>query len=221
MARTSPGASCPSERTGFAVGLTGGIGSGKSAVADLLAGLGAAIVDTDAIAHALTGRRGEAIAAIARDFGDSYIGADGALNRPRMRELVFRDPAAKARLEAILHPRIRRAAAAQAAAALERAPYVVFVVPLLVEGGGWRDRIDRLLVIDCPRSTQLARVCARNRLEATLVRTIIAQQASRAQRLAAADDVLVNDGTLAQLAPRAQRLHRRYCECARRTERRL
>ncbi len=205
-------ATCRSEY--FAVGLTGGIGSGKSAVADRFAALGAAIVDTDAIAHALTAAGGAAIEAIAREFGPDYIDAAGSLDRPRMRERVFNDPQAKARLEAILHPRIREAALAAAARAAARAPYVVFVVPLLVESGTWRSRVERLLVIDCSAATQEARVCARSGLDAALVRRIIAQQASRAERLAAADDVLVNEGTLAQLAPRVQRLHARYLERA-------
>lgn len=205
-------ATCRSEY--FAVGLTGGIGSGKSAVADRFAALGAAIVDTDAIAHALTAAGGAAIEAIAREFGPDYIDAAGSLDRPRMRERVFNDPQAKARLEAILHPRIREAALAAAAQAAARAPYVVFVVPLLVESGTWRSRVDRVLVIDCSTATQEARVCARSGLDAALVRRIIAQQASRSGRLAAADDVLVNEGTLAQLAPRVQRLHARYLERA-------
>ena len=215
MARTSHAASCPSEPAGFAVGLTGGIGSGKTAVADRFAVLGAAIVDSDEIARALTAPNGEAIEPIARQFGAQYIGADGALDRQRMRERVFRDPAAKAQLEAILHPRIRTLAQATAASAAAHAPYVIFVVPLLVESGSWRDRIDRLLVIDCSPSMQEARVRARSRLEVALVRRIIAQQASRAERLDAADDVLVNEGPLEQLDPRVQRLHRHYCSCAR------
>jgi dephospho-CoA kinase len=201
-------ATCPSEY--FAVGLTGGIGSGKSAVADRFAALGAAIVDTDAIAHALTAPGGAAIAAIVREFGADCLDDRGALDRRRMRERVFGDAQAKAKLEAILHPRIREAALAAAASAAAVAPYVVFVVPLLVESGAWRDRVDRLLVIDCSQATQEARVCARSGLDRALARRIIAQQASRAERLAAADDVLVNEGTLAQLAPRVQRLHARY-----------
>jgi len=215
MARTSHAALSRSELPGFAVGLTGGIGSGKSAVADLFSALGAAIVDSDAIARSLTAPGGAAIEAIAQQFGTRYIGPDGALDRQEMRERVFRDPSAKARLEAILHPRIRELAMAQAAAAIGRAPYVIFVVPLLVESGTWRSRVDLLLVIDCSPGTQEARVCARSRLDAALVREIIAQQASRAERLDAADDVLVNEGPLDQLPARVRRLHRRYCEYAR------
>jgi dephospho-CoA kinase len=215
MARTSPDVLSRSESPVFAVGLTGGIGSGKTAVADIFALLGAAVVDSDAIAHALTAPGGAAIDAIAQQFGASYIGSDGSLDRQQMRERVFRDPSAKAQLESILHPRIREVAMAQAAAAKGAAPYVMFVVPLLIESGNWRSRIDRLLVVDCSPATQEARVCARSRIEVALVRRIIAQQARRADRLDAADDVLVNEGPLDQLNPRVQWLHRRYCEDAR------
>lgn len=214
MARTSLDASSRSEAPGFAVGLTGGIGSGKSAAADIFGLLGAAIVDSDAIARALTAPGGDAIDAIAQQFGAQYIGSDGALDRQRMRDRVFSDPSAKAQLESILHPRIRELSMAQAAAARGRAPYVVLVVPLLIESGGWRSRVDRVLVIDCSPGTQQARVCARSRLDGALVRAIIAQQAGRAERLDAADDVLVNEGPLEQLTARVTRLHRRYCELA-------
>ena len=176
---------------------------------------GAAIVDSDAIAHALTAPGGAAIAAIAERFGDQYIGADGALDRQRMRERVFADASAKTALESILHPRIRELAIGQAATARRHSPYVIFVVPLLIESGGWRDRVDRILLVDCSPATQEARVCARNRFDATLVRTIIAQQARRSERLQAADDVLVNEGPLDQLRPRVEWLHRSYCEYAR------
>lgn len=205
-----------SESPAFAVGLTGGIGSGKSAAAEIFGLLGAAIVDSDAIAHALTAPGGDAIAAIAQQFGAQYIGPDGALDRQRMRDRIFRDPPAKALLESILHPRIRELSIAQAAAAArDRVPYVVLVVPLLIESGGWRSRVDRILVIDCSPATQEARVRARSRLDAALVQAIIAQQARRADRLDAADDVLVNEGPLEQLTARVTRLHRRYCEFAR------
>lgn len=215
MARTSLDVLSRSESPGFAVGLTGGIGSGKTAVADMFALLGAAVIDSDAIAHALTAPGGAAIDAIARKFGSHYIGSDGSLDRPQMRERVFRDPSAKEQLESILHPRIREVAMAQAAASKFGAPYVLFVVPLLIESGDWRSRIDRLLLVDCSPATQETRVCARSRLDLALVRRIIAQQARRAERLDAADDVLVNEGPLDQLNPRVQWLHRRYCEAAR------
>ena len=213
MASPSQAGSFPSERL-FRVGLTGGIGSGKSAVADLFAGCGAAVVDSDAIAHALTRPGGAALAALAESFGPGCIGPDGGLDRARMRELAFRDPGTKARLEALLHPVIREQAAAEAQRAIGVAPYVVFVVPLLVESGRWRQQADRLLVIDCAPSTQEARVVLRSGLERGLIRRIIAQQASRAARLDAADDVLVNEGPRDLLASRVRRLHRRYCDCA-------
>jgi dephospho-CoA kinase len=221
MARTSLDASSPSESPGYTIGLTGGIGSGKTAAADQFAVLGAAIVDSDAIAHTLTAPGGAAIDAIARQFGSQYIGPDGALDRQRMRERVFRDRSAKAQLESILHPRIRELAMAQADAARAWAPYVVFVVPLLVESGGWQDRVDRILVIDCSPATQEARVRARSQLDPALVRAIMGQQAPRADRLDAADDVLVNEGPLGQLGARVQWLHRRYCEYARGSRKRL
>jgi dephospho-CoA kinase len=214
MARTSQAASSRSEAGAYAVGLTGGIGSGKSAVADRFAALGAAIVDTDVIAHAMTSSKGVAIDAIAREFGADFITADGALDRHRMRERVFRDPSAKARLEGILHPRIRTLALVAAGKVAGRAPYVVFVVPLLIESGSWRSRVDRLLVVDCSASTQEARVRARSGLDAALIRSIIAQQAPRSERLDAADDVLVNEGVVDLLDPRVRRLHHRYCEYA-------
>jgi len=201
--------------------MTGGIGSGKTAVSSLFATLGAAIIDSDAIAHTLTAPHGAAIEAIAREFGAHYISADGALDRQQMRELVFRDQSAKARLEAILHPRIREQTQAEAAAAAGRAPYIMFVIPLLIESGSWRSRVARLLVIDCSLATQEARVCARSRLDAALVRAIIAQQASRTDRLDAADDVLVNEGPQAHLVPRVKRLHHCYCEHARGKSRRV
>ncbi|HZX26558.1 MAG TPA: dephospho-CoA kinase [Telluria sp.] len=192
----------------FAVGLTGGIGSGKSLVADLLAERGAAIVDTDAIAHALTAPHGAAIDAIAAAFGTGFVTPEGALDRARMRALVFTDRDAKRRLEAILHPLIR--AEAEDRAARAAAPYVVFVVPLLVESGGWRQRVQRILVVDCPESVQIQRVMARNNMAEEQVRAILAAQASRAERLAAADDVIVNDGPVAALGPEVDRLHAKY-----------
>lgn len=221
MAGKSPDVSSPSERPAFAIGLTGGIGSGKTAVAGMFARHGAAIIDSDAIAHTLTAAGGAAIDDIARSFGAQYIGADGALDRQRMRERVFRDQSAKAELEAILHPRIGELAMAQAEEARGRVPYVIFVVPLLIESGGWRSRVDRILVVDCAPATQEARVCARSHLDPVLVRTIIAQQARRADRLDAADDVLVNEGAFEQLDERVTLLHHRYWESARVRDRRL
>ena len=175
------------------IGLTGGIGSGKSTVAALLAGHGAVLIDTDAIARALTLLGGEAIAPIAQAFGDAAIAADGALDRAWMRERVFADPAAKRRLEAILHPLIG-AECDRRAAANAAAPALVFDVPLLVESGRWRARVDRVLVVDCREATQRERVMARSGWPPAQVDAVIAQQASRLLRRAAADAVLFNDG---------------------------
>ena len=192
----------------FAVGLTGGIGCGKTTVADMFAELGATLVDTDLIAHALTAPGGAAMPAIVAEFGPAYAGADGALARAAMRALVFSDPGARARLEAILHPRIRDTAAAAAAAAA--GPYVIFVVPLLIESGTWRARVDRVLAIDCPEEVQVARVMARNNMTEQQVRAIMATQISRAERLAAADDVISNVGGREDLRPQIARLHANY-----------
>ncbi len=192
----------------LSVGLTGGIGCGKTTVADLFAELGASLVDTDQIAHALTAPHGAAMADLVAQFGPASATADGALDRAWMRALVFADPAARQRLEAILHPRIRAAALDAAAAA--SGPYVIFVVPLLVESGNWRARVDRVLAIDCPEQVQLARVMARNGLSESAVRAIMAAQATREQRLAAADDVITNAGGIDDLRPQIARLHADY-----------
>lgn len=198
----------------LAIGLTGGIGCGKTTVANMFAALGAAVVDTDLIAHALTAPHGPAMAAIAAAFGPDFVGADGALERGKMRRLVFADPAAKARLEQILHPMIVARCLDEAARAA--GPYIVYVVPLLVESGHWRARVDRVLVIDCAESTQIARVMARNGLREDEVRAIMASQAPRAARLAAADDVITNDDGMAALSPQIAALHAVYLDfCAR------
>jgi dephospho-CoA kinase len=192
------------------VGLTGGIGSGKSLVSDELARLGAHVVDADAIAHELTAPAGAAMTAIAQRFGPSFVRADGALDRTRMRELVFRDGIARAALEAILHPRFRALTEERAAAAPAGAPYVVLVVPLLIESGGWRERIDRVLVVDCPIATQIERVMRRSGLVESAVRAIISRQIERRERLNAADDVLVNDGPIDRTIGQTRRLHGFY-----------
>jgi len=184
---------------GLRLGLTGGIGSGKSSVARRLAAHGALVVDTDALAHALTAPGGDAIPAIAAAFGDDMIGPDRAMDRARMRALVFADPAQRLRLEAILHPMIADATRAQASRAGAGQP-VVFDVPLLAESGTWRARVDRVLVVDCATATQVERVVARSGWTPEAVQRVIAQQATRAQRRAIADAVIVNDGiTLEQL----------------------
>jgi len=192
--------------------LTGGIGSGKSLVADMFAALGAALIDTDLIAHQLTVPRGLAMPAIAAQFGPDFIDPGGAMDRARMRAAVFSDPAVKRRLEAILHPLIR--IETERAAAEAQGAYRIFVVPLLVESGKWKERVSRVLVVDCPETLQVSRVISRNGLAEAQVRAIMAAQASRQARLDAADDVIVNDAGIAQLTPQVERLHALYCGMA-------
>jgi dephospho-CoA kinase len=195
----------------FVVGLTGGIGSGKSAAADEFEKLGAAVVDTDVIAHQLTGKGGAALAGIERVFGKDFISGD-SLDRKRMRDHVFADPAAKRALEGLLHPMIREESARRIAAA--RAPYVVHVVPLLVESPDYRRRVDRVLVVDAPEETQVARVRERSRLPEEEVRAIMRTQVSRAERLAAADDVIDNRGSRDALRNQVAALHQKYLQFA-------
>lgn len=197
-----------SSKQAFSVGLTGGIGCGKSTVAELFAGLGASIVDTDAIAHALTAPHGAAMPAIVAEFGPDFATPEGALDRARMRTLVFSDAGARGRLEAILHPRIRDATAA--AALIATGPYVIYAVPLLIESGGWRERVSRVLAVDCSEDTQVARVMQRSGLSPEQVRAIMATQVTRTQRLAAADDIVDNNNGLDALLPQVTRLHERY-----------
>ena len=196
----------------FVVGLTGGIGSGKSAVADLFAARGIAVIDTDAIAHELTAPGGAAMPAIRGEFGDGIATSDGALDRAAMRNIVFADPPARKRLEAILHPLIRSESERRLASA--DSPYAILMVPLLVESGDYRKRVDRVAVVDCREETQIARVMRRNGLTRPEVERILAAQASRAQRLEAADDVIDNDGSLDELGPRIEQLHVSYLASA-------
>lgn len=197
----------------FIVGLTGGIGSGKSTVADLLAERGAALVDTDAIAHQLTGPNGAAMPEIGAAFGKGVLRADGALDRVAMRRLVFSDQSAKSRLEAMLHPMIRDESEARCQSATD-SPYVLLVVPLLVESGFYRDRLKRILVVDCDEAVQRARVMARSGLSAAEVQAVMSTQASRSERLAAADDVIFNNENRDKLAPQVEVLHQRYLDLA-------
>jgi dephospho-CoA kinase len=196
----------------FSVGLTGGIGSGKSTVADMFAARGAALIDTDVIAHQVTAPQGAAITAIREQFGDAFVLPNGAMDRSKMRELVFSDPVAKSKLENILHPLIRTET--DAAAAQAQGAYLMFVVPLLVESTTWRQRVSRVLVIDCPEDLQILRVRQRSALEEAQVRAIMSTQASRTTRLAAADDVLVNDRDTAALGPQVDHLHAMYASLA-------
>ena len=194
----------------YVVGLTGGIGSGKSAVADLFAERGILVVDTDAIAHSLTGAGGSAMPAIRQEFGDGVASSDGALDRAAMRKIVFADPNARKRLETILHPMIGRESQRQLAAGSTRTPYAILMVPLLIESGNPRERVDRIAVVDCAEATQIARVISRNGLARAEVKRILAAQATRAERLAAADDVIDNDGDIAALPGQIERLHLNY-----------
>jgi len=177
------------------LGLTGGIGSGKSTVADILALLGAAVVDADAIARSVTAAGGPAIAPIRATFGNKLITPEGALDRDQMRALVFTDASARRRLEAIVHPLVGQETQRQADAAVANGcRCLVFDVPLLVESPHWRRQVDAVLVVDCSEPTQISRVVARNQLDASAVQAIIKAQAPRLRRLQAADAVLWNDG---------------------------
>jgi dephospho-CoA kinase len=195
----------------FVVGLTGGIGSGKSAAADEFAALGATVVDTDAIAHQLTESGGAALPAVEKLFGAEFV-RDGRMDRPRMRERVFADPAAKQALEGLLHPMIREESQRRIAAAA--GPYVIHVVPLLIESPDYRRRVDRVLVVDAPEEAQLARVRSRSGLPEAQVRAIMRSQAARATRLAAADDVLDNSGPRDALRKQVAALHQKYLQLA-------
>lgn len=197
----------------YVIGLTGGIGSGKSAAADLFGGLGAAVVDTDAIAHELTRAGGAAIEEVRRRFGAACIAPDGSMDRKKVRELVFADPSAKQRLEALLHPMIRAESQRRIEAA-HAAPYVVHVVPLLIESADYRERVQRVLVVDCPEAVQIARVVQRSGLTEDEVKRIMNTQVPRSVRLAAADDVIDNGGPLSALVPQVRALHERYCSLA-------
>jgi dephospho-CoA kinase len=198
----------PLSRVRFTVGLTGGIGSGKTTVASHLAALGAAVVDTDEISRRLTGPRGAAIEALVQAFGERYLGSDGALDRAAMRALAFEDPLARARLESILHPAIR--AEADAALASHRGPYGVIVVPLLFETRGYVDRIARTLAVDCDEALQVARTRSRSGLTEEGVRAIMRTQWPRWRRLQMADDAIWNGGEESALGPECERLHREY-----------
>ncbi len=192
----------------FSIGLTGGIGSGKSLVADLFQARGASVIDTDQIAHALTKPDGLAMPAIRAEFGAAFIAADGSLDRSAMREHVFTNPSARLALEAILHPMI--ATQTRLAADEARGAYLIFVVPLLVESGKWRDRVDRILVVDCSESLQRERVMRRNHLTEKQVADIMQAQVTRAQRQSAADDVILNESDLGTLETQVGELHNLY-----------
>jgi dephospho-CoA kinase len=198
------------------VGLTGGIGSGKSTVGRLFEAQGIAVIDADAIAHALTAPGGAAIPAVREAFGSEFIDSSGALDRARMRQLVFAKPEARGQLEAIIHPLVRAATARAQAEATS--PYCILMIPLLVEAAcrdpQWRARFSRILVVDCLEATQLDRVMSRSGLAAEEVQRIMAVQATREERLKQADDVIDNNGSSEALAPQVTRLHQRYLQLA-------
>ena len=198
------------------VGLTGGIGSGKSAIAERLASYGASIVDSDLIAHQITSTGGLAIEPIAERFGSEFIQTDGALDRKKMRVLVFEDLQSRKALEAITHPLIRTKAIEQARLAIERqALYIVFVVPLLLESSEWFQFIDHVVVADCSEAIQIQRVMERNGLTRQEVESILQAQATRAERLAQADTVIENMGSLEDLAEQVRLLHQKILQIRR------
>ena len=198
----------------FRVALTGGIASGKTTVANLFAAHGIPLVDSDLIAREVVEPGQPALAAVADAFGPDVLGPDGRLDRRRLRDIIFSDPTARARLEAILHPAIRAEMERQSAAAAEAGPYQVLVIPLLAEGGR-RDRADRVLVVDVPEALQVERLMARDTVSREQAQASLQAQASRAARLAIADDVVTNTGRIEDLREQVARLHERYAALAR------
>jgi dephospho-CoA kinase len=192
----------------YLVAVTGGIGSGKSTVADRFAARGIVLVDADLIAHQMTAPNGPAMPRLIETFGPGIRAADGSMDRAEMRSRVFKDPAAREQLESILHPMIRAESDRQIREA--GSPYVMLVIPLLVETGGGKGRSHRILVVDCPEETQIARVISRSQLPRAQVESIMKAQATRAQRLAVANDVIDNSGGAEALEPQVQRLHEQY-----------
>ena len=192
----------------YLVGLTGGIGSGKSTVADMFAALGARIIDTDLISHQLTQLEGAAIPAIREAFGANVINAQGALDRGKMRKMVFANPTEKRRLESILHPLIF-SLTKQQAATRTNAPYTLIVIPLLFESERYSDWLQRVIAVDCPEEAQIARTMQRSNLDEPAVRAIMAQQLGRQERLALADEVILNNGSLDDLKRQVVEMHSR------------
>ena len=204
---------------GYRVGLTGGVASGKSAVADLFAALGVAVADADVAARAVVEPGQPALAAVVAAFGADVLDASGGLDRARLRTHVFNDADARRKLEGVLHPPIR--ATLRDAAEAAAGPYAIVAIPLLAEGGG-RDAypwLDRILVVDAPVAVQRSRLMARDGIDATLADRMLAAQADRLQRLAIADDIVVNDGALGALAPQVEALDRQYRNLAARVDR--
>ena len=192
----------------YCVGLTGGIGCGKSTVASLFAELGIPVIDTDAISHQLTQPGGVAMAAIQTAFGKEYIDANGALDRAKMRRLVFSDPTAKLRLEKILHPLILYQS--KSLEASSTAPYVLLVVPLLFESKSYQDWLDRTVTIDCSEENQIARATQRDGMNEQVIKAIMSKQLPRSLRLKLTDDIIHNDASLSELHPQVAELHRHF-----------
>jgi dephospho-CoA kinase len=190
------------------IGLTGGIGSGKTSAAKFFTTLGADVIDTDKIAHELTQPQGAAISSIQKSFGKNFITANGELDRKKMRDLVFSDGTSRRQLEAILHPLIRTETARLTT--LASSPYIVIVVPLLLETGGYREKVQRILVVDCNEEIQAARAIIRSGLNEQEVHAIMTTQISRQERLKQADDVIVNDMDILHLQKQVEILHRKY-----------
>jgi len=199
----------------YSIGLTGGIGSGKSTVAAMLQRLGAGIVDADVLVHELIAPSGAAVESLRHAFGAAAIAADGGLDRAWMRARAFGDAEVRHRLEAILHPQVRAAAEQRAIALSTLVPYIVFVIPLLVESGDWRSRVQRILVVDCVEAAQISRVAARPGMDQATARAILHAQATRQSRLAIADDVLYNEAPRVDIESRVALLHWHYVEWAR------
>lgn len=201
----------------YCIGITGGIGSGKSRAAEMFAELGADVIDTDEISRQMTARNGSAMPDILAAFGPGVAAADGSLDRAAMRQRIFSDPQARQKLEAILHPRIREVARSRVAASAT--PYVLLVVPLLLETGAYHDVLRRVLVVDCDEALQVSRTIARSHLDESSVRAIMAAQMPRRERLAKADDVIHNDGDVDDLRAQVAILHAKYLELATQTTR--
>jgi len=198
----------PSLESTYKLALTGGIGSGKSAAAIAFEKFGIPVIDSDAIAHQITAPHGAAIDAIKSTFGSEYLTQEGALDRAKMRALVFNDPQALKKLEAITHPLIRELSEQAALQALEKnPPYLIFMIPLLFESTGWQDRFNKIIVIDCSVDLQIKRVALRNQLQHEMIEKIIATQTPRAMRLQYADYVIENNGTLSELEEQVSYTH--------------
>jgi dephospho-CoA kinase len=196
----------------YCVGITGGIGSGKSRAAAMFGEMGAGVVDTDEISHQITASGGSAMPEIVNAFGPAAAAADGSLDRAAMRARIFGDALARRQLEDILHPRIRESAHRRISESV--APYVLLVVPLLLETGAYRDIVRRILVVDCDEALQVSRTISRSRLDEAAVRAIMAAQISRSERLARADDVIRNDGNVEELLSQVAMLHDKYLKLA-------